>query len=150
MAGIGIAVAVIIVFQAGIWVGYRKAAFSFRWGDNYYRSFGGPRGDFAPGLPHGDFPDANGAAGRIIKIDLPTFIVEGQDRAEKIILIKDDTFIKRFRDTVKPEDMRVDDFVVIIGAPNDQSQIEAKLIRLMEAPPMMGSSSWERPRPDRR
>jgi len=138
MVAVGIVFVVAVIFQAGVWTGYRKAAFSFRWGDKYYRSFGGPRGEFAPGLPHGAFPDAHGSAGRVVKIELPTLVIQDRDGAEKVVLIKDDTVIRRFRDEIAPEDVRVDDFVVIIGEPNEQSQIEAKLIRLMAPPPDSG------------
>lgn len=132
--GIGIAAAVILIFQAGVWAGYRKAATSFRFGDNYYRFVGGQRGRFAPGLPHGEFPDANGAVGRIIKIELPTIVIEDRGRVEKTVVIKEDTSIMRFRETIQPEDLKTDDFVVVIGSPDDQSQIEAKLIRVMPKP----------------
>ena len=79
MIGLGIVIAAALIFQAGVWTGYRKAAFSFGWGDKYYRSFGGPRGQFAPGMPRGGFPDAHGSAGRVIKIDLPTLVIQDRD-----------------------------------------------------------------------
>ena len=31
-------------FSFGMAVGYRKAKFSYAWGENYHRNFGGPRG----------------------------------------------------------------------------------------------------------
>jgi len=146
IAVIGIAAAVLVIFQAGVWFGYRKAAFSFRGGESFYRGFGGRGGHFAPGLPHGDFPDANGSVGQIIKISLPTIMVTGQDKVEKTVLIKSDTIIRQFRDTLKPEDLKVDDNVVVIGSPNDQGQIEAKLIRLMPLPPdRSGRPAWPTP-----
>ncbi len=156
LIGLGSLLAAALIFQAGVAVGYRKAAFSFSWGDKYYRSFGGPRGQFAPGMPRGGFPDAHGSSGRVITIDLPTLVIQDRDGVEKVVLIKDDTVIRRFRDTVRPEDVKVDDLAVIIGEPNDESQIEAKLIRLMEPGSMMGPGpmrdqpSWERPEPYRR
>jgi len=136
VCGIGVAAAVAMVFQAGVWVGYRKAAFSFRWGDNYYRAFGGPRGQFAPGLPHGDFPDAHGADGRIVRISLPTLVIEGRDGIEKVVVIQNDTDIRRFRDQVAASDLKIDDQVVVIGSPDDQARIDARLIRIL--PPFPG------------
>src|SRR5271167_1281810 len=41
-----------VVFAVGIWVGQKRADFSFSWAENYNRNFGGPeRGIF------GNFPD---------------------------------------------------------------------------------------------
>ncbi len=133
--GLGVAVAVIAVFQAGVFVGFRKAGFSYRLGDNYYRAFdGGRRGGPVPGLRPGEFPDAHGAAGRIVKIDPPTFVMEGDDRLERIVVMNDDTVIRRFRDTIAPGDLQPDDYVVVIGSPDDQSRISAKLIRVLPPP----------------
>ena len=42
--GIGFTLIILLIFQAGIFIGYRKAAFSYRWGENHYQTFGGPRG----------------------------------------------------------------------------------------------------------
>jgi hypothetical protein len=38
LAVLGVVIIELIVFQSGIFVGYHKAAFSFRMGDNYYRA----------------------------------------------------------------------------------------------------------------
>lgn len=135
--GVGALVVILAVFQAGIWVGYHKAAYSFREGDNYYRVFGMRRNNnnVIPGMPRGDFMDAHGAAGRIIKVSLPTFMIEGNDDVEKVVLIKDDTAIRRFREALQPKDLKPDDFVVVVGSPNNQAQLEAKLIRIMPPPP---------------
>jgi hypothetical protein len=56
---------------------------------------------------------------------------------EKIILIKEDTVIKRFRDNIKLSDLKVDDYVTVIGEPNEEGQIQAKLIRLSPPRPPM-------------
>jgi|SRR3989344_4521504 len=141
--GIGIAVIALVIFQAGVFVGYHKAAFSYRWGDNYYRTFGEPQKRFGREFPRGGFSDAHGATGKIIKIDLPTFVVQGQDNIEKIVVIKNDTAIRRSRNAAQQTDLKIDDFVVVIGSPNDQGQIEAKLIRLMPPPPEFKKQNGE-------
>ena len=134
---LGLAILGLGIFQAGVMVGYRKAAFSYNWGNSYYRTFGERGGGFSHGPQMmGNFLNAHGATGRIVKITLPTFIIEGgEDHVEKEILVKDNTIIRRFRDTLTSSDLKIDDFVVIIGSPNDTSQIEAKLIRLLPLPP---------------
>ena len=135
LVGISIVIVALIIFQSGMFVGYRKAAFSYRMGDNYYRAFGdhGPRPFQVP--LRGGFIESHGAVGKIISINLPTFVVIGPDEIEKVILIGDDTQIRSFDTTVLASDLKVDDFTVIIGSPNEDSQIEAKLIRILPAPP---------------
>lgn len=134
----GIAVC-LLIFAAGVSVGFRKANFSYKWGENYHRNFGGPRGGFLQEFRGGDFIEGHGTAGQIIKIDdlasisTPSLVIKGAREAEKIILIKNDTVINRLRETIKPGDLKVDDYVVIIGKPNEAGQIEAKLIRIMPA-----------------
>jgi hypothetical protein len=132
--GIGATIIILLIFQAGIFVGYHKAAFSYQWGDNYYRTFEGMRKDpgFARDFIRGDFPDAHGTVGKIIKIDLPTIFVTDQRNIEKAVVVKDDTVIRRFRETLQPADLKVDDFVVVIGSPNEKGQVEAKFIRLTQ------------------
>lgn len=138
--GIGIAVAVLIVFQAGMFVGYRKAAFSYKWGDNYYQTFGEHRRGGMMGLRRDvDFSNSHGTIGKIIKIELPSLTIQDQDGTEKIVVVKDDTIVKKFRETINPVNLKIDDFVVIIGSPNEGSQIEAKLVRIM--PYVMSTST---------
>jgi hypothetical protein len=134
LMGIGIAIVVLFIFQAGVAVGYRKAAFAFRFGDNYYRAFGdhGPRLFQVP--VSGGFIEAHGAAGRVVSINLPTFVMADRDNLEKVVLISDDTIVRRLDETVQPSDLLIDDFAVVLGSPNEDSQIEAKLIRIFPLP----------------
>jgi len=125
-----IAVAVLI-FGAGMYAGYRKARFSYQWGENYHMNFGGSRGGMMRDFGGKDLIDSHGASGQIIKIDGSVIIIKGQDGVEKSILIKDDTTIRRFRETIKLNDLKVNDYIVIIGSPNNSGQIEAKFLRMM-------------------
>lgn len=81
-----------------------------------------------------DFTNSSGATGKIISVNLPELAIENADGIEKIILISDDTIIKRFRETIKADDLKMGDFVVAIGSPNDNAQVEAKIIRIMPNP----------------
>ena len=132
-AGIGITVICLIIFQAGVHVGYKKAAYSFGFGDTYHAMFGTPKRSLPFGEPQGRFSNAHGTVGSIVKIELPTVIIEDRDQTEKIILLKDDTIIRKFRDTLTATDLTLGDSVVVMGAPNNQMQIEAKLIRVLPA-----------------
>jgi hypothetical protein len=129
---------ILLVFKVGMFVGVRKADFSCRWSDNYHRNFGGPRGGFLGGADDRDFIDAGGIFGQIIKIDSASstqFIIKGRDDIEKVVLVDKDTIIKRLKDAIKFSDLRVDDYIVAIGEPNQNGQIAAKLIRVMPPPP---------------
>jgi hypothetical protein len=124
-------IVLLLVFYAGIIVGFKKADFSFQWGENYHRNFGGPQRGVFGDFRGNDFIDAYGVFGQIIKIDNSTLVIKGSDNVEKIVLIKNDTVINRFRDNIKISDLQINDSIVVIGQPNNQGQIEAKLIRLL-------------------
>jgi hypothetical protein len=126
------------VFTLGAAVGYRKARFSYAWGENYSRNFGGPRegfmGNFAKDFSGRDLIDAHGTFGQVMKIDGSMLVIKGPDNVEKSVLIKDDTTIQRLRETIKLGDLKTDEYIVVIGRPNDSGQIEAKFIRVMPLP----------------
>lgn len=139
----------LFVLKLGMFLGFRKANFSYKWGENYHRNFAGPRSGFFGEFSGGDFIDAHGVFGQIIAIDpstdsgqAGTIILKGRADTEKIVLIGENTVIKRFRDSVKFSELKIDDFIVVIGEPNDEGQIEAKLIRL--SPPLpTPPAKWE-------
>ncbi len=132
-------VVLVLTFGVGMYAGFHKARFSYQWGENYHKNFGGPRGGFFRDFGGKDLIDANGIAGQVIKVDGQTLVIKGRDNVEKIILVKEDTVIRRFTETIKLGDLKVDDNIVAIGEPNDQGQIEAKFIRTMPfIPPMRG------------
>ncbi len=133
--GIAGLIILLLVFGLGMAVGFKKANFSYQWGENYHRNFGGPRGGFFQDFAGRDFVGSNGVFGQIIKIELPNLIVGGNNNTEKIIILKTDTVIRRLNETISPNDLKTDDYVTIIGSPNDAGQIEAKLIRIMPPPP---------------
>ena len=136
------------IFQAGVFVGLRKAEFSYGLGDNYYKTFGFEgrergvgrmgmmgRGGMFGGFNQGELTEGNGVAGKIISINLPDIVVEGVDGVEKSVLLNKDISIREFHNTIQSSELKIGDFVVVIGAPNSDSKIEAKFIRVM--PPMM-------------
>jgi hypothetical protein len=125
------------IFSIGMAVGYRKARFSYAWGENYHRNFGGPREGFLGNIRDfggGDFIEGHGAFGQIVKVDNQMIILKGRDNIERIILVKDDTSLERFRDSISLDDLKADDYIIVLGSPNDLGQIEAKFIRVMPAP----------------
>ena len=129
-------------FSMGVAVGYRKAKFSYAWGENYHRNFGAPRGGFLRNFSQDfmgkDFIGAHGTFGQIIEVKDSELAVRGKDGVEQIVKISVDTDIRRFQDSIQTGDLKTDEFIVVIGEPNDQGQIEAKFIRVMPGPsPMM-------------
>lgn len=137
-------IALLIVFRIGIIVGFEKANFSYKWGENYHKNFAGPRDGFMREIRNGgpmgmDFIDSHGTVGEIIKIENDVIVVKGRDNVEKSILIKNDTSIVRFKDVIKINDLKISDMIVVIGDANSSGQIEAKLVRTMPALPTSGS-----------
>ena len=121
-------------FKAGEFMGFRKANFSYRWAENYDRNFAGPRGGFMNQIIGREYVDSHGTVGQILKIDGDTLVIKGKNDVEKTVLISNKTAINRFRDNINVSDLRVDDLVVVIGSPNNNGQIDAKLIRIMPPP----------------
>lgn len=131
-------VVLIFVFIAGVFVGHEKTRFSQRWGENYYRNIMGP-GGFVDFDRRGF--NARSGLGQIIKIDGATLIIRDQTNLEKTILVTDKTVIVKNNQNIKITDLKVDDKIVIIGRPNNQGQVEAKLIRVMPAPLMFNNTN---------
>jgi len=128
-------IVILLILSLGMFIGYRKARFSYRWGENYHQNFGGPRGGFFQDFSGRDFIESHGIFGQIIKIDSASLAIKGRDGAEKIIMLKANTAIRSGREEIKPGDLKVNDYVTVIGDPNDAGQIEANLIRVMPGMP---------------
>ena len=134
LAGAG-AVILVLVFSLGVFVGNKRAEFSFKWAQAYRQNFGGPAGGIFGEISGRDLTDANGVFGKIIKIDGQTLTIDGKDNMEKIVLASDKTAIKFQRKTEKLSDLNVGDNIVVVGDPNTAGQIAAELIRVMPPPP---------------
>ncbi len=137
LIGIIATVVVIMIFQAGVFVGYRKAAFSYKLGDNFYKTFRGEKPMMVTGFDNGNVPGGHGAIGRIVRINLPEIVVAPEGDVEKTVLIGSSTLVKRFDKTVPPSDITTEDFAVILGSPDTESRIHATFIRLV--PPPLGN-----------
>jgi hypothetical protein len=130
-------VVMLLMLGIGMRIGTEKARFSCGWAQNYHENFGGPKAGFMDnwrGFPGQDLIEGHGSVGEIIKINGNDFIIKDRGNTEKIILVNKNTVINEARETVNITDLKVGDFAVIIGSPNDSGQIEAKLIRIIPAP----------------
>jgi len=133
---LGVIVVALVIFYAGIQVGFHKADFSSRWGENYGRNFGGPRGSSTMGLPPGDEPiGGHGTFGQVVKINLPQVVIKSTQEVEKIIVVGDNTQIRRMREIIKPADLKVGEMIVVIGAPNNSGLIDADIVRVLPPAP---------------
>lgn len=134
LAGLAIFLVLLLVFKLGTIVGGHKADFTCGWGDNYRRNFGGKDNSLIPGLEDPNNFGGHGIMGEIIKIENNTIIINSPDNIEKIISVTNDTIIKRQRENINLSDIKDKDVITVIGSPNNQGQIEAKLIRVIPEP----------------
>lgn len=135
--GLTLALVALIIFQAGIAVGEHRSNFAHRFGDNFEKNFrGGDGGMMGRGFGGGGpLPSGYGAVGEIINITLPYIVVAGPDNLEKTVVIGIDTHIREFQSELTSSDLVVGDHIIAFGEPNDEGQVEAKLIRLLPPPP---------------
>ncbi|MEK7641762.1 MAG: hypothetical protein AAB365_02090 [Patescibacteria group bacterium] len=128
----------IIVFWTGVSVGWRKAEFSYRFSDSYYRSFGSrdrsPIGMIGMRSPD-DLIGGHGAVGKVLSVSLPTIIVSEGSGLEKTIRITADTIVRSGRAGIASTTITDRDFIVVIGVPDQNGQVTAKLIRVLPPPP---------------
>jgi hypothetical protein len=119
-----------LVFQLGVFVGLRKGGFSNTWGKNYGQNFGlppkGPLGAFEGK----EFFGGHGVAGEVIKIEEKSLVIKGRDGLEKIVNILANTIIREGGKTLKLSEIKIYQEVVIIGAPNPDGTVSAKMIRV--------------------
>lgn len=129
--GIGVTLALLLVFWMGMAVGFQRARFAGQFGDNFQRNFLGQR---AFGLPGENLPGGHGAVGEIVSLQLPEAVVAGPDNLERVIVVSSSTEIRRVREKIPSSELQIGEFVVVIGNPNQSGQIEARLIRIMPKP----------------
>lgn len=128
------------VFSLGVSVGFHKAGFNGRLGERYERNFeGGRRG---PGMMGGfgmgrglmfdrNLPSAYTTAGEILDLNANGLTVIDNDGVEKNVSVTDKTIIRKYRDDIKFAELKTGDAVVVMGAPDNQGRIEARLVRVM-------------------
>lgn len=128
---IAIGTLAVLIFTLGMQVGFMKASFSFQHGDNYYHSFGPMMGPHQLGFVPNDVSEAHGVSGTIVNIELPKFVVADRDNTEKTVQVDTGTVIRALRSTLTSSDLKTGDFVIVIGEPDQNAEIDAKFIRVM-------------------
>ncbi len=123
---LGLLIIVVVIFLAGEEVGERKAEFSYHFSDNYNRMFGGRMM-----LGDNTMMSGHGASGTIVKINLPTVVIEDKNNVEKIITIDNASIIKELRNTIASTTLKVGDEIIVLGTPQSNGDILAGLIRVL-------------------
>ncbi len=121
---------VLLIFQAGMFVGFKRAYFSDRIGSDYFSEMRGNKNNYMMGMKRSDFINSHGAIGKIVELKLPLLVVEDVDGVDKTIKISSSTQIKAVNDSKMASDLKLNDFVIVFGA-EDDSVIDAKLLRIM-------------------
>lgn len=129
-------IVLLLVFGLGVSVGYHKARFSYQWGENYDRNFGGPQHGILGVFGGANFMNSHGISGSIIKIDGSVLVIKdaGDGNTERTTVLKDDTVIRRAQEVLKPSNLKVGDNIIIIGNPDDSGQIQVELLRVLPTP----------------
>ena len=127
----------LIIFSAGIFIGYYKATFSHDLDDTYRQGFNSPNSPFAPFMHDSDNVNSHGIVGQIVGTNLPVSImIKGDNNAEQIITLVPKTTIRIFHTLATTSDIRVGDQAIVIGEPNGQGEIQASFIRIIPPPPI--------------
>jgi hypothetical protein len=121
-------------FAGGVTVGERKARHFSNFSENYNHMFGprhiGP-GDRLPfGMPM--LPEGHGVFGKVISVSGSNLVINGKDNVEQNVTVASSTAIRIGREDGTLADILPDTDVAVFGAPNDQGQIEARLIRIFD------------------
>jgi hypothetical protein len=122
---------VMFVFAVGIWVGQKKAEFSFRWAEMYHRNFAGPAAGIFGNFSNQDIVSGHGIFGQVIKIDGNDIMVRAQNNREETVVISNKTTIVNGTKKITVLDIKLRDSIVIIGSPDSQGQIQAEFIRIL-------------------
>lgn len=134
---VGVILIALVSFAGGVVVGFTKAKFSYKWGENYERNFtgphmmGGPRGSL-PGFMERGFRNAHGIAGTIISVADNNIAIKDRNGQENSVTVTDKTVIKNRQQDVKIGDLKPDQQIVVMGKPGDNGTINADLIRVFD------------------
>ena len=138
---LGVVLAVLIVFSAGMAVGFLKGQFSERWDRNYMNTMGGPRSPFSAFSDTDDrAPTPHGTAGIVISFSNDQIAVKGPNGTESVIMISPETIIRQMHQLATTTDIKSGSWITAIGHPDESGHLVASFIRIMPAP--MSTSSY--------
>jgi len=133
---LGILFVALVIFGAGILVGYNKGEFSERWDKNYSEIMEGQRSPFYANMMNNNpAPIAHGAFGQVIAINLPSIAIRGPEEIEKVVIISSTTIVRNMHENASSSAIKIGSWITSIGTPDAKGQIDASFIRIMPAPP---------------
>jgi hypothetical protein len=135
---LGVLVILMLVFGAGVAVGYRSGLFSSRFGENYYHNFFGDEsgGMMGGGIIGGPAPmpiNQHGTIGTVISVESSTIASKDPSGNEQSVVIDGNTVIRSMDKTISVAAIQDGDHIAVIGEPNDTGQILARFIRVFDA-----------------
>lgn len=124
---LGIVIAFLLVFAIGAAVGYRRALFVSRFGENYYHNFYG-MGNMGPMGPMSI--SMHGVAGEVIDVESSSLSVQDPSGNERSVVVLPTTIIREGDGAIMLDAVEIGNGVTVIGGPNDEGQVEASFIRV--------------------
>lgn len=119
----GVLLILVIVFRAGVFVGYEQGEYS-------HRAFS--ERDHRQAMRFSDeLPQTHGGVGKITSIKLPSLTVATSDGSEKIVILTASTTIRSSRNDIAAVDLKKGDLIVVLGLPDQAGVIEARLVRVL-------------------
>ncbi len=121
----------LLIFHAGVVVGSHR-------GERSRHEVGhGFRPPFLPSgfeLPHGFMSNTHGGVGTITAMVTPsTLTIQTREGVDQTVVVSTSTMIRGVRDTGTAPPLLVGDQIVVLGQPDNQGHINAKLIRVLSA-----------------
>ena len=139
---VGALILALVSFAGGVAIGFHKAKFSYKFGENYERNFTGHesagmmggRGsqDMMGDFGGRGFRNGHGIAGAIISVADNKIVIKDRNGQENTISVSDQTLIKRGQSTISVNDLKNDEQIVVMGKPGDNGTINADLIRVFD------------------
>jgi hypothetical protein len=141
----------LVIFSAGMAVGFRKGEFSRRFDEHYMEAMGGPRSPFSvfPEM-HSQAPTPHGVVGQIITVNpiqttastsgsqntvLATQIVIRDMRdprnMEQTVIVGPQTIFRKLHSQASSTDIQIGSWVTAIGTPDENGKIIATFIRII-------------------
>jgi len=130
-------IALLLAFQAGLYVGFEKASFDNKIGENYFRAVNGSQGGIMMMINKGgSIENTHGAVGQIVDLKLPFATIEDRAGIEKTIQISTSTQIKDADGDENVTSLKLNDYVVVFGEPASSTEaiLSAKLVRVLPPP----------------
>lgn len=117
----------LLVFRAGVAVGFRESSFAHRSLTARDRD---PRPFFSD-----DFPQTHGGVGKITAVQLPSLTIETPEGVQKIVLLTASTSIRMASGTSSPGSLSIGKYIIVLGMPDQNGTIEARALRELPPPP---------------